>query len=177
MTEIAQLFESALQNNRASLLRKAAMNTVARMPPQTTLRELIESDAGTAIRGLTLRELKQALANAGLGELPEGVEHPATFQADSGSSGSPNAGANGSEVRRRRIHVTSEPSENWTESREERLYKRILDAMDEPLTIGQLAKRVELDVDELRGYINWMKKMGKVESSGRARATRYQAVR
>ena len=48
---------------------------------------------------------------------------------------------------------------------------------DEPLTIGQIAKRVEIDTEELRGYLTWMKKMGKVTATGRARATRYQAVR
>ncbi len=48
---------------------------------------------------------------------------------------------------------------------------------DEPLTIGQLSKEIGIAVDELRGYLAWMKKAGKVTSSGRARATRYQAVR
>jgi predicted Rossmann fold nucleotide-binding protein DprA/Smf involved in DNA uptake len=149
MTEIAQLFESALRQNRASLLRKAAMNTVARMPPGTTLRELLDSDAGEAIRELTLRDLKSALQEAGYrGRGPE-------------------QGARG---------VSS--SASWTESREEKIFRQILSAMtDEPMTIGQLAKRTGLDVEELRGYLTWMKKAGKVTSSGRARATRYQVVR
>jgi hypothetical protein len=155
MTEIAQLFESALRHNRASLLRKAAINTVARMPPSTTLHELLASDAGEAIRELTLRDLRQALADAGLGPSPDDV-------------------ARG---RRRRLASTGS-RDDWGESREEQLYLRILEVMaHEPLTIGQIAKRIDIDVEELRGYLNWMKKMGKVTSSGRARATRYQAVR
>jgi hypothetical protein len=152
MTEIAQLFESALRQNRSSLLRKAAMNTVRRMPPETTLRELLQSDAGEAIRELSLRELGKALAEAGL---------------------EPRARAP-----RGRRFVAGGQSEDWSESREERIYKQILGVMaDEPLTIGQLGKRIDIEVDELRGYLTWMKKMGKVTSSGRARATRYQAVR
>lgn len=153
MTEIAQLFESALRNNRASLLRKAALNTVVRMPPQTTLRELLTSEAADAIRELTLRELREALVEGGF--------HATEKQR-----------------LRRRIEVQSSDSGEWAESREEQIYRRILDAMsDQPLTIGQLGKRVDIDVEELRGYLNWMKKMGKVTSYGRARATRYQVVR
>jgi predicted Rossmann fold nucleotide-binding protein DprA/Smf involved in DNA uptake len=128
------------------LLRKAAMNTVARMPPGTTLRELLDSDAGEAIRELTLRDLKGALHEAGY-----------RGRADAHVAGG---------------------SASWTESREEKIFRQILSAMtDEPITIGQLAKRTGLDVEELRGYLTWMKKAGKVTSSGRARATRYQVVR
>ncbi|MCH9688333.1 MAG: transcriptional regulator [Deltaproteobacteria bacterium] len=160
MTEIAQLFESALRHNQA----KAAMGTVARMPPETTLRELLESDAGAAMRALSLRDLATALRDAGF--RPRGtlnIPRRATSQTATGTGG-----------RKRVVAPTSEPV--WPESREERIYRRILDAMaDEPLTIGQLGKRLELDVAELRGYLNWMKKMGKVVSSGRARATRYTA--
>lgn len=154
MTEIAQLFESALRNNRANLLRKAAVNTVTRMPPNTTLHELLGSDAAEAIRELTLQEFRSALEEGGF---VEAAPKPRV---------------------RRRIQVHTSDSGEWTETREEQIYRRILDAMsDSPLTIGQLAKRVDIDVDELRGYLTWMKKMGKVTSSGRARATRYQAVR
>lgn len=167
MTEIAQLFESALRNNRASLLRKAAMNTVARMSPQTTLRTLLESEAGEAIRNLTLTEFREALVGAGLG--PSASNADFLPDTDSDTSVGP---------RRRHIEPSRHTvSDDWQTSREEELYRRILDAMNEPITIGQLAKRVDLDVDELRGYVSWMKKMGKVTSSGRARATRYQAVR
>jgi hypothetical protein len=144
MTEIAQMFESALRQNRASLLRKAAMNTVAKMPGDTTLKELLESDAGDAIRRLTLRELTEALGN-----FVPAQEHP-----------------------------TEEPEEERPTSREERVYKQILDAVaQDPLTIGQLAKKLEIPVEELRGYLGWMKRKGKILSTGKARATRYQAAR
>lgn len=155
MTEIAQLFESALRENRASLLRKAAKSTIARMPPSTTLSSLLDSDAGEAVRALTLTELTEALEEAGL-----------TPTALGG--------------RRRRVvdDTSGTDSAEWGgEAAEAQLFRRIIDAMsDEPLTIGQLSKEVGIAVDELRGYLAWMKKAGKVTSSGRARATRYQAV-
>ena len=157
MTEIAQLFESALRQNRASLLRKAAMNTLAKMPPATTLRELLDSDAGEAVRELTLRDLGDAFAQAG-------------YQP---------ARSNGSA--RSRTPEVDDPdsrSAQWGESKEERIFREILAALeDEALTIGQLAKRLDVDIEELRGYLAWMKKAGKVLSSGRARATRYQPAR
>lgn len=173
MTEIAQLFESALRQNQA----KAAMSTVARMPPQTTLRELLQSDAGEAVRSLSLRDLAQALREAGFRS--EGtLRGPAVAASSRARSGA----APTSSPRKRVVAASSSVSgpasnEVWPESREERLYRQILEAMAaEPLTIGQLAKRLEIDVTELRGYLNWMKKMGKVVSSGRARATRYRVA-
>lgn len=161
MTEIAQLFESALRQNRASLLRKAAMNTLAKMPPATTLRELLDSDAGEAVRALTVRDLCSAFEQAGY----PGARAPASSNGAS---------------RRRMVDSPGNGgvSESWSESREERIFREIIGATEhEPLTIGQLAKKLEVDIEELRGYLTWMKKMGKVASSGRARATRYQAVR
>lgn len=163
MTEIAQLFESALRQNQA----KAAMNTVARMPPETTLRELIDSDAGAAVRALSLRDLAQALRDAGF-------RSRGTLGAMAGRTVAP--------VGRKRVVAAPAPSEPvWPESRDVRMYLRILDAVsDEALTIGQLAKRLELssdeDKNELRQRLKWMKDEGKIVSSGRARATRYQAV-
>lgn len=146
MTEIAQLFESALRNNRSSVLRKAAINTVAKMPAETTLRELLLSDACEAIRELTLDDLAEAL-----------VEKRVT--------GRPTA------RKTRREVVAAAPA---PQSDEEQLYRQILAVLaDESLTIGQLSKRLDMDTTELRGYLNWMKRMGKVHSSGRARATRY----
>ncbi|MCX4239351.1 ArsR family transcriptional regulator [Paraliomyxa miuraensis] len=169
MTEIAQLFESALRQNQA----KAAMSTVARMPPQTTLRELLESDAGAAVRALSLRDLAQALREAG-------------FRSQGSMRATPTSRGTRATTRKRVVAGTeaaagsasnAASNEVWPESREERIYRRILEAMaTEPLTIGQLAKRLEIDVTELRGYLNWMKKMGKVVSSGRARATRYRVA-
>lgn len=148
MTEIAQLFESALRNNRSSVLRKAAINTVAKMPAETTLRELLLSDACEAIRELTLDDLAEALV-------------------DKRVNGRPTARGNRREV------VAAAPAPA-PQSDEEQLYRRILAVLaDESLTIGQLGKRLDMDTTELRGYLNWMKRMGKVHSSGRARATRY----
>jgi hypothetical protein len=169
MTEIAQLFESALRQNRANLLRKAAINTVAKMPAQTTLHELLSSEAGSSIRELTLVELREALAGFVSAASPSA---PASTASTAGSA----AGA-------RRIPVAASAngqsgpnngSGESLESREARLYRQIIEACShEPKTIGQLAKVVDVDVVELRGYLAWMKKMGKIDSSGRARATRY----
>jgi hypothetical protein len=147
MTEIAHIFESTLRQNRASLLRRAAMNTVAQMPGHTTLRELLQSDAAEAIRGLTLRDLARALSSR--------------------------IGTRGS----RGTEVGADGRGLWPESREEQIYRRILEAVAESaLTIGQIAKRVDIDTTELRGYLTWMKKMGKLTSRGRARSTRYSAA-
>jgi hypothetical protein len=148
MTEIAQLFESALRSNRSTLLRNAAIKTVVRMSPDTTLRDLLESEAREAIRELTLDDLAQALR----------------------------------EKRGRRPRLTPRASDVGGDgdatprSDEEQLYRRILEVLtQEPLTIGQLAKRMGMDTTQLRGYVNWMKRMGKLRSSGRARSTRYFA--
>lgn len=148
MTEIAQLFESALRQNRATLLRKAAINTVARMPATTKLSELLSSEAGASIRQLSISELREALAAL----VPARAARPAAATTSEGEGAANGAG----------------------EAREVQVYKQILTAIeDEPLTIGQLAKRIDCDIAELRGYLAWMKKMGKIDSSGRARATRY----
>lgn len=171
MTEIAQLFESALRQNQA----KAAMGTVARMPAETTLAELLRSDAGEAMRALTLRDLAQALAEGGFGD--GGRVPRAALNSGSRSPSARVAARAPAKPGARRTVVSAEPDPVWPESREERIYRRILDAIEgEPLTIGQIAKRLEIEVDELRGYLTWMKKMGKVVSKGRARATRYHVV-
>jgi hypothetical protein len=150
MTEIAQLFESALRQNRATLLRKAAINTVARMPATTKLSELLSSEAGASIRQLSISELREALAAL----VPARGARPAAAAATTTEN---EGAANGA-----------------GEAREVQVYKQILTAIeDEPLTIGQLAKRIDCDIAELRGYLAWMKKMGKIDSTGRARATRY----
>ncbi len=163
MTEIAQLFESALRQNQA----KAAMSTVARMPPETTLRELIESDAGAAVRALSLRNLAQALRDAGL--------------SSRGTLGLVPGRVAVAPVGRKRVVAAPSVDPVWPESRDARMFLRIMDAVtDEALTIGQLAKRLELtsedDKDELRKRLKWMKDEGKIVSAGRARATRYRAV-
>jgi hypothetical protein len=147
MLEIARLLENALANNRSGL-RKAAKQTLAKAPLTTTIRELLVSEAGDAMRELTLADLEDALIAAGAG-------------AKRGSNGAAEA---------------SKPATSAdSQSREEYMYRRILEVLaDTPaLTIGQLAKRIEVETTELRGYLSWMRRVGKVSSTGRARATRY----
>lgn len=152
MMEIARLLENALANNREGLL-KAAKKTVAKAPLTTTIRELLASEAGETIRELTIRDLEEALIEAGAGVRP-GTEGTVVSLA-----------------RRPAKPTTSADSQ----SREEFMYRRILEVLAETpaLTIGQLAKRIDVDTTELRGYISWMRRVGKVVSTGRARATRY----
>ncbi|PRQ03711.1 hypothetical protein ENSA5_13330 [Enhygromyxa salina] len=155
MLEIARLLENALANNRSGL-RKAAKQTLAKAPLTTTVRELLASEAGDAMRELTLTDLEEALIAAGAG-------------AKVGANG---AGGVGAGVRR----IAPKPATSAdSQSREEFMYRRILEVLsDTPaLTIGQLAKRIEVDTTELRGYLSWMRRVGKVSSTGRARATRY----
>ena len=160
MSEIAQLFESALRNNRATLLRQAAMRTLERMPANTTIRELMQSEAAAALRELTLDDLADGLAST----------------ATSSTGAGHDRGARRLRIEPGQHAETSLSAVEQGASREETLYRDILDALSgNPLTIGQLAKQLSLDTDEVRGYLAWMKKMGKVSSSGRARATRYQA--
>ncbi|MFO7562570.1 MAG: hypothetical protein R6X02_07990 [Enhygromyxa sp.] len=148
MLEIARLLENALANNRSGL-RKAAKQTLAHAPLTTTIRELLASEAGDAMRELTLADLEEALATASGADLRRskaatGVRHKVATSADS-------------------------------QSREEYMYRRILEvlARSPSLTIGQLAKKLDVDTLELRGYLSWMRRVGKVSSTGRARATRY----
>ncbi|WP_434416493.1 hypothetical protein [Nannocystis pusilla] len=120
------------------------------MPATTKLSELLSSEAGASIRQLSISELREALAAL----VPARAARPAAAAATTTEN---EGGANGA-----------------GEAREVQVYKQILTAIeDEPLTIGQLAKRIDCDIAELRGYLAWMKKMGKIDSTGRARATRY----
>ena len=147
MLEIARLLENALANNRSGL-RKAAKQTLAHAPLTTTVRELLASEAGDAMRELTLADLEEALMTA------SGAE----------------AASNGSAASRRKLATSAD-----SQSREEYMYRRILEvlARSPSLTIGQLAKKLDVDTLELRGYLAWMRRVGKVSSTGRARATRY----
>lgn len=155
MPEIAQLIESALANSPSQLLRRAAKHTVASMPGDTRLQELLDSDAGTAIRSLTLAEVRDALRESG-------IEPEAPSAASLAPSPEPAA--------RRRV-VSRE------ESPEAVIFRNILDAVAAgPLTITQLAKVVDLEPTELRPYLDWMKSAGKLTATGRARATRYAAT-
>ncbi|KIG15867.1 hypothetical protein DB30_05174 [Enhygromyxa salina] len=161
MLEIARLLENALANNRSGL-RKAAKQTLAKAPLITTIRELLASEAGDAMRELTLSDLEDALIAAGAG----------AKRGTSGESSVASPASNGG----RQADVDTKPATSAdSQSREEFMYRRILEVLtDTPsLTIGQLAKRIEVDTIELRGYLSWMRRVGKVSSIGRARATRY----
>jgi len=149
MLEIARLLENALANNRSGL-RKAAKQTLAHAPLSTTVRELLASEAGDAMRELTLADLGEALVTA------------------SGASSKADADARSSESQK---VATSADSQ----SREEFMYRSILEVLahSPALTIGQIAKQLDVDTMELRGYLSWMRRVGKVSSIGRARATRY----
>lgn len=154
MLEIARLLENALANNRSGL-RKAAKQTLAKAPLGTTIRELLASEAGEAIRDLTLTDLEEALIEAGAG-----------YSRKPTRSSSAAAAA----ARRRRVATSAD-----SQSREEYMYRRILEVLSShgSLTIGQIAKQIDVDTTELRGYLSWMRRVGKVGSSGKARATRY----
>jgi len=153
MLEIGRVFESALRSNSEEL-RKAALRTVTRLGPDASVRELLLSDAGAAIRQLSLREVALAATS---GHVPVGdrdCEPPGRVPVV--------------EIQDATVAATSDAS------REERVYRDILVALDTgPQTIGQLAKVTGIDTTELRAYVSWMRQMGKVASTGRARATRY----
>jgi hypothetical protein len=150
MLEIARLLENALANNRSGL-RKAAKQTLAKAPLGTTIRELLASEAGEAIRDLTLTDLEEALIEAGAGYSRKPTRSSAA-------------------ARRRKVATSAD-----SQSREEYMYRRILEVLSAQgsLTIGQIAKQIDVDTTELRGYLAWMRRVGKVGSSGKARATRY----
>ena len=159
MLEIARLLENALANNRSGL-RKAAKQTLAKAPLTTTIRELLSSEAGEAMRELSLADLEEALISAGAGT------------GHAGARGNAATGVRGAA----RPAAESKPSTSAdSQSREEFMYRRILEVLttNPGLTIGQLAKRMDVDTMELRGYLAWMRRVGKVHSIGRARATRY----
>lgn len=148
MLEIARLLENALANNRSGL-RKAAKQTLAHAPLSTTVRELLASEAGDAMRELTLADLEEALFTA---------------------SGAGQAGQAASQAEPRKVATSAD-----SQSREEFMYRSILEVLahSPALTIGQIAKQLDVDTTELRGYLSWMRRVGKVSSVGRARATRY----
>lgn len=159
MLEIARLLENALANNRSGL-RKAAKQTLASADLSTTVRELLASEAGHAIRELTIKDLEEALIEAGAG-----VEIGSAARAN----------GNGSSGGGRRVVVAAPTTSADSQSRDEFMYRRILEVLAESpgLTIGQLGKQLDLETAELRAYVSWMRQVGKVVSTGRARATRY----
>jgi len=140
MSQIAQLFESALQNTQTSRLRQAAQRTLEQMPASMTIGELLASEAGPMVRALNLAEITEALGNK-MSSRPVRVEMDESADED---------------------------------SVEGAMFVAILQAVaEEPRTIGQLSKDLNIDLDELRGYLSWMKDVGKVTTTGRARGTRY----
>lgn len=162
MSEIAELLESALRSNQ-HVLRQAAMRTVSRLPSQTTIRELLAHEAAAAIRELTLDDLAAVLAE----------QRSSPSVADAGARTAARRIAAG-EARASTTATTAASTPGSGGSREEQIYRAIVEALSgEPKTIGQLATAVSMDTDELRGYLDWMKRSGRVVSHGRARATRY----
>jgi hypothetical protein len=183
MSEIAELLESALRSNQ-HVLRQAAMRTVSRMPSTTTIRELLSHEAAAAIRELTLDDLAVMLAEQRATPPGSSVRSGARrISAETARAAAPSTGT--------RTEATTAGADAGTDtgtstgtgagadraasgSREAQIYRAIVEALSgEPKTIGQLATAVTMDTDELRGYLDWMKRSGRVVSHGRARATRY----
>lgn len=145
MLEIGKFFESALRDQSAEL-KKAALGTVTQMGSRATLAELLSSAAGQGIRHLSLGDLLEAFDEA-----------PASLPAVSPS-----------------LAADPEPAAQPSAEDSERIYLDILRHLGgDPQTIGQLAKSMDVGVSELRAYLDWMRSMGKVSTSGRARSTRY----
>jgi hypothetical protein len=161
MLEIARLLENALANNRSGL-RKAAKQTLAHAPLTTTIRELLASEAGEAMRELTLTDLEEALMTAAAADARD-------------SRSARTVHGSGANPARKLVPSTPPSTSADSQSREEFMYRRILEVLTRSpgLTIGQLAKKLDVDTLELRGYLAWMRRVGKISSIGRARATRY----
>ena len=166
MLEIGRVFESALRTNSQEL-RKAAIASVRRIGPDATIDDLLISEAAPEILKLSLGELCDA---AGL--VPKVRPHvvPRDVVAKGVTASAPDAG----------ITVHDAAPETGPDlgrvSNEERMYREILGALgrDTPMTIGQLSKALGMDSQTLKPFVSWMRDMGKVESIGRARSTRYR---
>ena len=129
--------------DQSAALKKVALNELSQMGPSATLADMMASDLGQGIRHLSLRDLFNTFADA---PAPAVGEH----------------------------EVESGEDRRDAESDQERIYLDILHHLgDGPQTIGQLAKTMDVDTAELRAYLDWMRSMGKVSTTGRARATRY----
>lgn len=163
MSTIAQLFENALLD-RSEIHRKAAKRTIAKMPGDTKLKELLGSDGKEAIRSLTIQDLREALGGS---EVPrprlEIAVRPEVTQP------APLIRA----VRRRHVITVQEPVE---ESRKARIFKLIRAHCTTPQTIQQLQKRTGADPDELRGYLDWMRREQIVGITGNGRGRRYHLL-
>lgn len=156
MVEVSHMIESAFRESQASL-RKAAARTISRMNPQTTLRELLDSEAGTAVRSLSLREFMQALSELSGREVP------------SVSSNTVKTALAATPTRR---VVTADRSSSVSE--QERVYRGILSALETgSRSISELASEVDVEQLKLRQYLRWMEENGKIGRTGKARGTRY----
>ena len=159
MIDLTQLIETKLAASESNLHR-AAVRMVTKTKPETRIKELLDSEAGPALRCLTLVDLASALSElVGRPARSRFTDRPRSVPKSSKSDNS---------------SVTSISPVQTSASDQERLYRAILDALTAgPLTIGQLSRNIQVDIIELRGYLAWMHRMGKVSRSGRARATRY----
>lgn len=154
MVEIGQFFESALRSQSAEL-KKAAMQAVANMGGSATIRDLLGSEAGQMIRQLSLRDLRDSLSEL---ELESSLEEDDML----------------SDLEAEATELAADDPDGTRESEQARMFREIVDALGHgPATIGQLSKDLDIDSDELRGYLDWMRSVGKVFTTGRARATRY----
>lgn len=150
MDDLSQLIESALEENHATL-RKAAMGTIASMGPEARVRDLLKCEAAPTIRSLSLRELAQALQEA-RGARPR--RRVAGTAAD---------------LRRAKDKTPADTSSESTD-----IFHSISSLLAAgPQTIGQLGRELGLETPELRTYLQWMLKDGRLTRSGKARATRY----
>lgn len=145
MDDLSRLIESALEENHATL-RKAAMGTIASMGADASLGDLLKSEAAMTIRSLSIRELAEALQEAR------------------------------NQPRRRRV-VASAGSAQTSQSGAKD-HSDIFGSISQllaagPQTIGQLGRELGLETPDLRSYLQWMLKDGRLTRSGKARATRY----
>lgn len=145
MDDLSRLIESALEENHATL-RKAAMGTIASMGPKARVGDLLKSDAAMTIRSLSLRELAQALKDA---------KEPRSS-------------------RRRIAGLAAKPQQKTPEQDRGDVFEGIVSVLRQgPQTIGQIGRELGLETPDLRTYLQWMLKDGRLTRSGKARATRY----
>lgn len=153
MDDLSRLIESALEENHATL-RKAAMGTIASMGPDANVRDLLNSEAAMTIRSLSLSELAQALHEARAPRRRRRVGSPTLRPAGVGTS------------------ITTTVKAKAPQGDE--VFERISSVLGQgPQTIGQIGRELGLETPELRTYLQWMIKDGRLTRSGKARATRY----
>jgi hypothetical protein len=128
-------------------------------------------DQSAELKKVALNELSQmgpsaTLADLMASDLGQGIRHLSLRDVFNTFADGPAPAAD--------AEVESDDSRREGGSDQERIYLDILHHLgDGPQTIGQLAKTMEVETAELRAYLDWMRSMGKVSTTGRARATRY----